>query len=82
VIQRVNEVASGWVGHFRFGNCMRAMTSLRYYLGYRMLIYLRRKHHYLSSGYNAYPDKYYFDSLGLYKVPTEAPWVQNVKATG
>jgi hypothetical protein len=47
-----------------------------------MRIYLRRKHHYLRSGYNAYPDKYYFDSLGLYKVPTEALWVQNVKATG
>ena len=80
MIRRVNEVARGWVGYFRFGNCTRAMSSLR--LGYRMRIYLRRKHHYLRSGYNAYPDKYYFDSLGLYKVPTEALWVQNVKATG
>ena len=82
VIRRVNEVARGWVGYFRFGNCTKAMSSLRYYLGYRMRIYLRRKHHYLSSGYNAYPDRYYFDSLGLYEVPTKAPWVQNVKATG
>ena len=74
VIRRVNEVARGWVGYFRFGNCTKAMSSLRYYLGYRMRIYMRRKHHYHSLGYGTYPDRYYFDSLGLYEVPTKAPW--------
>jgi group II intron reverse transcriptase/maturase len=82
VIRRVNEVARGWVGYFRFGNCTKAMSYLRYYLGYRMRIYIRRKHHYHSLGYRAYPDRYYYDSLGLYEVPTKAPWVQNVKVTG
>jgi len=79
VIQRVNEVARGWVGYFRYGNCTKAMSALRYYLGYRMRIYLRRKHHYHSLGYLAYPDRYYYDSLRLYEVPTKAPWA---KATG
>jgi RNA-directed DNA polymerase len=82
VIRRVNEVARGWVGYFRFGNCTEAMYSLRYYLGYRMRIYVRRKHHYHSLGYKAYPDRYYYDTLGLYEVPTKAPRVQNVKASG
>jgi len=82
VIRRVNEVARGWVGYFRYGNCTKAMSSLRYYLGYRMRIYLRRKHHYHSLGYKAYPDGYYYDSLGLYEVPTKAPWAQTVKAAG
>jgi len=82
VIRRVNEVARGWVGYFRYGNCTKAMSSLRYYLGYRMRIYLRRKHHYHSLGYKTYPDRYYYDSLGLYEVPTKAPWAQNVKAAG
>jgi group II intron reverse transcriptase/maturase len=82
VIRRVNEVARGWVGYFRYGNCTKAMSSLRYYLGYRMRIYMRRKHHYHSLGYKSYPDRYYYDSLGLYEVPSKAPWVQNVKATG
>jgi len=82
VIRRVNEVARGWVGYFRFGNCTKAMSYLRYYLGYRMRIYIRRKHHYHSLGYKSYPDRYYYDSLGLYEVPTKAPWLQNVKATG
>ena len=74
VIRRVNEVARGWVSYFRYGNCTKAMSSLRYYLGYRMRIYLRRKHHYHSLGYRAYPDRYYYDSLGLFEVPTKAPW--------
>jgi len=82
VIRRVSEVARGWVGYFRYGNCTKAMSSLRYYLGYRMRIYLRRKHHYHSLGYKAYPDGYYYDSLGLYEVPTKAPWAQTVKAAG
>jgi RNA-directed DNA polymerase len=75
VIRRVNEVARGWVGYYRYGNCTKAMSSLRRYLGYRMRIYLRRKHHYHSLGYRAYPDRYFYDSLGLYEVPTKAPYV-------
>jgi group II intron reverse transcriptase/maturase len=82
VIRRVNEIARGWVGYFRFGNCTQAMSAVRRYMLYRMRIYLRRKHHYHSFGYKAFPDRYYYDSLGLYEVPTKAPWVQNVKATG
>jgi group II intron reverse transcriptase/maturase len=74
VIRRVNEVARGWVGYFRYGNCTKALVALKRYLVYRMRIYQRRKHHYCSFGYKAYPDRYYYDSLGLYEVPTLAPW--------
>ncbi len=76
VIRRVNEVARGWVGYFRYGNCTKALVTLKRYLVYRMRIYLRRKHHYRSFGYKAYPDRYYYDSLGLYEVPTKAPWTK------
>jgi RNA-directed DNA polymerase len=79
VIRRVNEVARGWVGYFRYGNCTKALVTLKRYLVYRMRIYQRRKHHYCSFGYKAYPDRYYHDSLGQYEVPTKAPWA---KATG
>ena len=82
VIRRVNEVARGWVGYFRFGNCTQTMSALKRYLVYRMRIYLRRKHRYGSFGYKAYPDRYYYDSLGLYEVPTKAPWAQPAKASG
>jgi RNA-directed DNA polymerase len=76
VIRRVNEVARGWVGYFRYGNCTKALVILKRYLVYRMRIYLRRKHHYRSFGYRKYPDRYYYDSLGLYEVPTKAPWAK------
>jgi RNA-directed DNA polymerase len=79
VIRRVNQVARGWVGYFRYGNCTKALVILKRYLVHRMRIYLRRKHHYRSFGYRKYPDRYYYESLGLYEVPTKAPWA---KATG
>jgi RNA-directed DNA polymerase len=82
VIRRVNEVVRGWVGYFYYGNCVEAMSSLRYYLGYRMRVYMRRKHHFHSLGYKAYPDSYYHNVLGLYRVPVTAPWTRSAKATG
>jgi RNA-directed DNA polymerase len=82
VIQKVNEVSRGWVGYFRYGNCTKVLSVLKRYLVYRMRIYLRRKHHYHSFGYKAYPDRYYYDTLGLYEVPTKAPWTQSAKASG
>ena len=82
VIRRVNEVVRGWVGYFHYGNCTKAMSALRYYLGYRMRVYIRRKHHYHSLGYRAFPDRYYYDTLGLFKVPTTAPKVRPAKAFG
>jgi len=82
VIRRVNDVVRGWVGYFYHGNCTKAMSALRYYLTYRMRVYLRRKHHFRSYGYSAYPDSYYYDSLGLYKVPSAAPWRRATNASG
>ena len=82
VIRKVNEVARGWVGYFRYGNCTEAMSALRNYLVYRIRVYLRRKHHYRSYGYATYPNSYYFESLGLYEVPTKAPWTQCANASG
>jgi len=82
VIRRVNEVVRGWVGYFYYGNCTKAMSALRYYLSYRMRVYIRRKYHYHSLGYKAYPNSYYYNVLGLYQVPESTPWLRFAKATG
>ena len=82
VIRRVNEIVRGWVGYFYYGNCTSAMSSLRYYLGYRMRVYIRRKHHYHSLGYKAFPDSHYYETLGLYRVPMTAPTLRPAKVTG
>jgi group II intron reverse transcriptase/maturase len=82
VIQRVNEVVRGWVGYFYYGNCTTAMSYLRQYLVRRIRIYLHRKHHYNGYGYKRFPDDYYYQTLGLYKIPRTAPWTQSVNTTG
>ena len=82
VIRNVNKVARGWVNYFHYRNCTKALSSLRRYLLYRIRIYLRRKHHYHSFGYKAYPDKYFFESLGVYAIPTKAPWTRPANASG
>jgi len=82
VIRNVNEVARGWVGYYRYGNCTKALSYLKRYLVYRIRIYLRRKHRYRGFGYKAYPDRYYFESLGVYEVPTKAPWSLPTNASG
>ena len=82
VIKKLNEVVRGWVGYFYYGNCSRALSSLKGFLDERVRIYLRRKHAKKSRGYKAYPYKYLYGNLGLYKIQTTAPWTQAVKASG
>ena len=82
VIRKVNEVVRGWVGYFHYGNCTAALSTLGKYLVRRIRIYLRRKHGYSGFGYKKYPDEYYYQTLGLYKIPTTAPWTQPAKAAG
>jgi RNA-directed DNA polymerase len=82
VIRRVNEVVRGWVGYFYYGNCTKAMSALKEYLLYRIRVYIRRKHHYSGLGYKAFPNSYYHETLGVFKVPLSAPWRHAVKASG
>jgi group II intron reverse transcriptase/maturase len=82
VIKKLNEVVRGWTGYFYYGNCSRDLTKLKEFLDGRVRIYLRRKHAKKNRGYKAYPYKYLYDNLGLYKIPTTAPWTQAAKASG
>jgi len=82
VIRRLNELVRGWVGYFYYGNCSRDLSDLKSFLDERVRIYLRRKHAKKSRGYKAYPYKYLYGNLGLYRIPTTAPWTQTAKASG
>jgi hypothetical protein len=81
VIKRVSETVKGWVGYFHFKNCTRDLSQLDEYLKERVRIYLRKKHQ-RKGRYKAYPNSYLYETLGLYKIPTTAPWTQTVKAVG
>jgi RNA-directed DNA polymerase len=82
VIQKLNEKVRGWAGYFYYGNCSRDFQTLKGFLDERVRIYLRRKHGLKSRGYQAYPYAYLYEHLGLYKIPTTAPWTQAAKAAG
>jgi len=82
VVNKLNEVVRGWVNYFYFGNCSNDLLRLRGYLDERVRTYLRRKHSIKNRGYKAFPYKYLHEDLGLYKIPTTAPWTQTAKATG
>ena len=82
LIRKLNELVRGWVGYFYYGNCSRDLSKLKDFLDERVRIYLRRKHAKKSRGYKAYPSRYLYDNLGLFKIPTTAPWTHAVKASG
>ncbi len=58
------------------------MSALRYYLAIGCVYICAGNIIFVAYGYKAFPDKYYYESLGLYKVPTTAPWTQSAKAPG
>jgi RNA-directed DNA polymerase len=82
VVNKVNEVVRGWVNYFYYGNCSNCLVKLKGYLDERVRIYLRRKHGMKSRGYKAYPYRYLYEDLGLYKIPTSVPWTRAAKASG
>jgi len=82
VIKKLNEVVRGWAGYFYYKNCSRDLSTIKRFLDERVRIYLRRKHAKKSRGYKAYPYQYLYETLGLYKIPTTAPWTQTAKAVG
>ena len=82
VVNKLNEIVRGWVHYFYYANCSNELMKLKGYLEERVRIYLRRKHRTKSRGYKTFPYQYLYEDLGLYKIPTTAPWTQTAKASG
>ncbi len=82
VIRKVNEVVKGWTGYFRYGHCSRDMSKLKRYLEERVQVYLRNKHGKRGRGFMVYPYHHLYENLGLYKIPTNAPYKRIAKADG
>ena len=81
IIMKLNETVRGWVNYFYYGNCSKVFAHMKNYLEERVRAYMRRKHRLISRGYTKYPNTYLYENLGLYKIPTTAPWTQ-AKAAG
>ena len=74
VITAINRVVRGWAGYFHFQHCTRAFSALRWFIEERVRTYLRRKHRHRTRAYQAVPSTVLYDRLGLYRLPTRAPW--------
>lgn len=79
VVAKLNEVVRGWVEYFYFKNCSRDLSRLNEYLKERLRSYLRRRHGKKGRAYKAYPNRYLFQVLGLYRIPSTAPWRQALR---
>ena len=76
IVRQVNSVARGWKNYFYYGGCSKSMSKMGLFLTQRMRIFLRRKHKVKSLGFKRFPDSFIYDKVGLYKMPTNAPWTQ------
>jgi len=82
IIARLNQALRGWANYFYYGNCSRTLANVKNYTEERVRIYLSRKHRLKGRGYRKYPNAYLYENLGLYRIPTTAPWAQAAKASG
>jgi len=74
VIAAINRVLRGWAGYFYFQHCTRDFSALRWFIEERVRTYLRRKHRHRTRAYQAFPYAVLYGRLGLYRLPTRAPW--------
>ena len=74
LITAVNRVVRGWAGYFHFQHCTRDFSALRWFIEERVRTYLRRKHRYRTRAYQAVPYTVLYGRVGLYRLPTRAPW--------
>jgi RNA-directed DNA polymerase len=82
VVRKLNETVRGWVNYFYYGHCSNDLLRLRRFLDERVRTYLRRKHRMKSRGYKAFPYRYLYEDLGLYKIPMTVPWTRTAKVSG
>jgi group II intron reverse transcriptase/maturase len=80
-VARLNMALRGWVNYFHYMHCTKAFAHLKNYTEERVRVYLSRKHRLRGRGYTKYPNAYLYENLGLYRIPTTAPWT-SAKAAG
>jgi group II intron reverse transcriptase/maturase len=78
VVNEVNAMVRGWVGHFHYRNCSQTLTRVRNHLEQRLITHLRKRHKVRNrkAGYVRFPNRSLYEKYGLYKVPTTAGWTR------
>ena len=78
VVNEVNAMVRGWVGHFHYRNCSQTLARVRNHLEQRLITHLRKRHKVRDrkAGYVRFPNRSLYEKYGLYKVPTSAGWTR------
>jgi len=74
VIKKLNRFARGWSNYFYYQNSSKQLTQVRNYLENRVRKHLMRRQRKRGWGFKRYPYEYLYQELGLYRIPTTAPW--------
>ena len=74
VIKKLNMFARGWSNYFYYQNSSKQLTQIRNYLENRVRKHLIRRQRKRGWGFKRYPYEYLYKELGLYRIPTTAPW--------
>jgi RNA-directed DNA polymerase len=72
----LNRTLRGWSNYFHYRNSSGTFKSVKVHVEERMRTQLRRRYqlHSRAQAYQAFPGRFIYDRLGLFKLPTTASW--------
>ena len=76
----LNQAIQGWVNYFRDGPIVATCRIIQPYAIRRLRRWLMSKHKFGGPGYRRYPDKFFFETLGLVRLPTVCSHLLHAKA--
>ena len=68
-VERISSLLRGWCGYFNQGPVLRTYDLVRRYTERRIRRWLMRRTGRAGSGFAQIPNKYLYETLGLYAVP-------------
>jgi group II intron reverse transcriptase/maturase len=78
-VRTLNPILRGWCAYFDQGPVMRAYHVIRTYTERRFRRWLMRRQQKHGTGYKQFPDRYLYETLGLFKPPESRAAVLNAK---
>jgi RNA-directed DNA polymerase len=79
MVKRLNQKLSGWANYFKLGPVTPAYRFIDQYTTTRLRRWLCKKHKQSSRGLMHYPDEYFYQQLGLIRLPMlpqNLPWAK------
>jgi hypothetical protein len=79
-VDRISSMLRGWCGYFNQGPVIRTYDLVRRYTERRVRRWLLRRAGRNGTGFAQIPDKYLYETLGLYDVPVRRGDLSRAKA--